>query len=316
MNARVAILTVASAVLFCASHLQAQQSEQLNASIIPASAIPDGGISDANSATAPTLAIYGEPSPADSAAPPDPQGGGAPPATPSDNDDKWHLSVSPYLYFPGVHGTVGAFGRDVGFKASAGDLLSHFRFGIMGLAEARRNRILTSVDLMYMRLGESNALPFPALAATSANLTANLVVLTPKVGFRLIDQPKIKADFLTGIRYWYFGENLNFSPPILFSGLNFSKSQSWVDPLVGGRITGTLAPKVVATIAGDVGGWGTGSQLEYQVFGALGYKLKPNMTLQAGYRYMYFDYQSGGRAGAIVDTALSGVIFGATINLK
>jgi hypothetical protein len=244
----------------------------------------------------------------------DQSGSGTAAASGTGNDDQWHFSVSPYLYFPGIHGTVGALGRDVGFKASAADLLSHFRFGVMGIGEARRNRFLTSIDLMYMRLGENQALPFPNLLATTANLTANLVILTPKVGFRLINGEKIKADFLTGFRYWYFGENLNFTPSRL--GLNFSKSQNWVDPLVGGRIEGALAPKVITTIAGDVGGWGTGSQLEYQIAGLLGYKLKPSMTLQGGYRYLYFDYQKSGPANAIVRTAMSGVIFGVTLNLK
>ncbi|HLW88968.1 MAG TPA: hypothetical protein VKR57_10785 [Terriglobales bacterium] len=242
------------------------------------------------------------------------QSGGPPTASSTAQDDQWHFALSPYLYFPGAHGTVGALGRDVGFKASAGDLLSHFRFGVMGIGEARRNRFLTSIDLMYMRLGDNTALPFPNLLATTANFTANIVVLTPKVGFRLVNGERIKADFLTGFRYWYFGENLNFSPSRL--GLNFSKSQNWVDPLVGGRIEAALAPKVVTTIAGDVGGWGTGSQLEYQIVGLLGYKLNPKMTLQAGYRYLYFDYQKGGPADAIVKTALSGVIFGVTLNLK
>jgi hypothetical protein len=245
---------------------------------------------------------------------PDQSGSGTASAGATGNDDQWHFSLSPYLWFAGTHGTVGAFGRDVGFKASAADMLSHFRLGVMGIGEARRNRLLASIDFMYMRLGDNQALPFPNLPATTANVTANIVILTPKIGFRLINQPKIKADFLTGFRYWYFGENLNFTPSRL--GLNFSKSQNWVDPLVGGRIEGALAPKVVATIAGDVGGWGTGSQIEYQIAGVLGYKLKPSMTLQAGYRYLYFDYEKGGQANAVVKTALSGIILGVTLNLK
>jgi hypothetical protein len=306
MKIRISIVTFACAVLACASILHAQQAQPLNVSLTTDTS------SVYASTAASTSAASGEASPADPGPAPAPQAGTAP-AAPA-NDDQWHLSVSPYLWFPGVHGTVGAFGRDVGFKASATDLLSHFRFGIMGIAEARRNRLLTSLDLMYMRLGEDNALPFPGLGATSANLTANLFILTPKVGLRLINQEKLKADFLTGIRYWHFGENLNFSPSAL--GLNFSKSQNWVDPLVGGRMEGALSPKAVMTIAGDVGGWGTGSQLEYQVAGLLGYKIKPAMTLQAGYRYMYFDYQKSGGASAIVKTAMSGIILGVTLNLK
>jgi hypothetical protein len=271
-------------------------------------AIPDAGVSDTNSAAATTPASPSE-------IPPTGQSGsGTDSAGGTGNDGQWHFFVSPYLYFPGIHGTVGAFGRDTAFKASAGDLLSNFRFGVMGVGEARRNRFLTNLDLMYMRLGENKAIPFPNLMANTANFTANLFILAPKVGFRLIDEQKFKASFLTGFRYWYFGENLKFTPSRF--GLNFSKSQSWVDPLVGGRIEAALAPKVVTIIAGDVGGWGTGSQLEYQVVGLLGYKLKPKISLQGGYRYLYFDYENGGRANTIVKTAMSGVIFGATLNIK
>jgi hypothetical protein len=185
----------------------------------------------------------------------------------------------------------------------------------MGTVEARRNRLLVPIDLMWIRLEDTKASPFPpGLLATSAIIKATEFILTPKVGVRLINGKKLTADVLAGIRYWHFGENLQFSPSIL--GLNFSKSQDWVDPVVGGRISAALSQKTAFTVAGDVGGWGTGSQLEYQVVGLLGYKLKPTMTLEGGYRYLYVDYSKGGQAGAFVTAATSGIIFGVTMNLK
>src|SRR5437899_9173067 len=63
------------------------------------------------------------------------------------DDSGWHLAVSPYLWFAGTHGTVGALGRNASVHASPGDLLSHFDFGLMGAAEARRNRFLLNGDL-------------------------------------------------------------------------------------------------------------------------------------------------------------------------
>jgi len=104
---------------------------------------------------------------------------------------------------------------------------------------------------------------------------------------------------------------LSFTPSTL--GLNFKKSQNWVDPLVGGRITMPLSPKAEVTIAGDVGGWGTQAQLDYQVVGVLGYRIKPAMMLQAGFRYLDVNYRSG---GTILDFAMSGAFLGVTINLK
>jgi hypothetical protein len=226
----------------------------------------------------------------------------------------WHFAVSPYLWFPGVHGTIGALGRDVSVHATPGDLLSNFRFGLMGAFEARYKRIVLPLDLMWIRLEDDKALPFPNLMATKAKLTGSELLLTPKIGYRLLDEKRIKIDALTGFRYWHFSENLKFVPSNL--NLNFSGSQNLVDPLVGGRVQLGLTPKIVANVLGDVGGWGTGSQLEYQVAGVLGYKIKPKWTLQAGYRYLSIDYRNSNHGGTVIYLITNGVIFGATLDLK
>lgn len=308
MKIKNAILAAASFGVIGASFLHAQQREQLTASLITGS-----GVAYSNSKPEPDAVISGEPDAADPApipVPPQYEG----PIARTSQDDEWHVAVSPYLWFPGVHGTIGALGRDADFKASAADLLSNFRFGLMGTVEATRNRLLIPIDMMWIRLEDDKALPFPNLGATSANLKASEFILTPQIGFRLLNGKKMTADFLTGIRYWHFGEDLSFNPSVL--GLNFSKSQDWVDPIVGGRIQLALSRKIVLTAAGDVGGWGTGSQLEYQVVGLLGYKLNPVTTLQAGYRYLYVDYAKGGSNDAFIQATTAGVIFGVTITLK
>jgi hypothetical protein len=224
----------------------------------------------------------------------------------------WHFDVSPYLWFPGVHGTIGALGRDVSVHASPGDLLSHFRFGLMAYVEPRYKRIVMPLDLVWVRLGDDKALPFPNLMVNKAKLTGSEFILTPKVGYRLVDSRIVKIDALTGFRYWHFSENLKLVPSNL--NLNFSDSQNWVDPLVGGRILANLSPKISVSIGGDVGGWNTGSVLDYQIGGSLGYRIKPAVVLQAGYRYLAVDYRNGGTT--IINTVTSGVLFGATFTLK
>jgi hypothetical protein len=234
------------------------------------------------------------------------------PASPSPDetqivDDEWHFGFSPYLWFPGMHGAVGALGRSVGVHASATDLLSNFRFGLMGTVEARRKHILIPVDMDWVRLGDDKAIPFPGTFATSADFKGSEFILTPKVGYRVVDRERIKADALAGFRYWHWGQSIEFSPSQL--GLQFSGAQNWVDPIVGGRLEAPLMQKTRVTIFGDVGGWGTGSQLEYQVGGLLGYDLKKAWRMQAGYRYMDVDYTSG---GTLIDVAMSGIVVGVT----
>jgi hypothetical protein len=223
----------------------------------------------------------------------------------------WHFAVSPYLWFPGVHGTIGALGRDTSVHVTPGDLLSNVRFGLMGLVDTRYKRIVVPLDIVWVRLEDDKALPFPNLPVTTANLKGSEFILTPKVGYRLVDSQIVKIDALTGFRYWHFSESLRFTPSRL--GLNFSRSQNWVDPLVGGRILANISPKISVSIGGDVGGWNTGSVLDYQIAGVLGYRIKPAVVLQAGYRYLDVNYRNG---GTIIDIATSGALIGATITLK
>jgi hypothetical protein len=69
----------------------------------------------------------------------------------------------------------------------------------------------------------------------------------------------------------------------------------------------------VTIIFGDVGGWATGSQLDYQFGGILGYRVKLNLTMQAGYRYLFVNYRN---SGATIQMVTSGVLVGLTVNLK
>lgn len=232
----------------------------------------------------------------------------AAPTSTASSDSDWHLIVAPYLWIPWVYGTIGANGNDARFYATPGELFSHFRFGLLGVVQPSYKRLLLPLDIIWLRLGDDRALPRTP-NGTVVNVKADVFVLTPKVGYRVIDSEMIKIDALVGFRYWHLGQNVSFTT----NSLNFSGSQNWVDPLVGGRITGILSPKIEVTIGGDVGGWGVGSQLDYQVFGILGYRIKPALALQAGYRYLDLRYTNGTRVFA---PAMSGPFFGVTINLK
>jgi hypothetical protein len=226
--------------------------------------------------------------------------------------DDWYEVVNIYLWFPGMHGTVGAGGKLTSVHASATDLLSNFRFGLMGEVDFHHKRFIAPVDLMWVRLGDDTALPVNELGATSADAKMGELIFTPKIGYQLIHREMFEVDALTGFRYWHLSQDVQFNPSGL--GLNFSASQNWVDPLVGGRIVTALSPKMNVTIAGDVGGWNVGSQLDYQIAGILGYKIKPSWTLLAGYRYLDVNFRGG--QGAVFDVAMSGILFGVSINFK
>lgn len=117
--------------------------------------------------------------------------------------------------------------------ASPGDLLSHVDFGLMGAAEASYRRFVLNGDMLWIRLSDSHALPFPGLGATSADVRVGQFLWTSKLGYR-VHHEKMKADANVGVRYWHIGQKLNFNPSLL--GSNFNGSQDWADIVVGGHV--------------------------------------------------------------------------------
>jgi hypothetical protein len=218
------------------------------------------------------------------------------------------VSVSPYLWLPGLHGTIGALGQDASVHASFSDIFSNFSFGLMGALDPRYNRIVMPLDFMWIKLSNDKATPFGILA-TSVKIKVNLDLLTQKIGYRVIDAGEFKVDALAGFRYWHLGNTLNVqSSP---NNTKFYGSADWVDAVGGARIQAILSPKVVLTIAGDAGGGGANS--DYQVVGLIGWKLK-RVILQAGWRYLSVNYRPSG--GTLFDVTISGLVLGATIPLK
>jgi hypothetical protein len=139
---------------------------------------------------------------------------------------------------------------------------------------------------------------------------AGQFILTPKVGYKVIDKPKLKADLTAGVRYWHLGERYHFNP-VLYNG--FTTSQAWADALGGLRIEMPLSPKASITVLGD-GGKG-GAREDYQIAGLLSYKIKKSLTLFGGWRYLDVDYQPSNNL-VLYNMTVSGVGLGAVFSFK
>lgn len=86
-----------------------------------------------------------------------------------------------------------------------------------------------------------------------------------------------------------------------------SGTQTWVDPVVGLRLRAALSRAAYLTAKADIGGFGLGSELSWQLFGGLRLNLSPRVFTVIGYRHLDVDYR---REGVIFDVALSGFVGG------
>jgi len=230
-------------------------------------------------------------------------------STVTDPANGWHFSVTPYLWFAGMHGTLGAKGHDVSVHAGFSDIFSYLNIGLMGAIEPRYKKFGAPVDFLWMKLSDDKGLPFER-GPTSIKAKVTQTLLAPKVSYRLIDGEMVKVDGNFGIRYFHLGTTVTLEPASRLP--SFYQSANWVDYTGGARIVATVSPRILVTALGDVGAGG--ADLDYQVAGALGYKLKPSIVLQTGWRYLDVNYRP--KSTFVYDTATTGLIVGATFYLK
>jgi hypothetical protein len=227
------------------------------------------------------------------------------------SDPGWHASITPYIWFSGLHGTVGVLDHEASVHASFGDIFNYLNIGLMGQFEVRHDRVVMPVDFLWMKLSDNKALPIDE-EAESAKAKMTETILTPKIGYRFVDKKRLKMDAVLGFRYWHLTNSVTLQPEV--EGGRFSHTADWVDGVGGARIEASLTPKVSLIVAGDAGGGSARS--DYQVAGLLGYKISRRWVLLGGYRYLSVNYRPAGEDRFIYDVTMPGLILGATFNIK
>jgi hypothetical protein len=225
------------------------------------------------------------------------------------SDKQWHYYGTMYLWVPSMHGTVGLRGYDTNVHVTTGDIFSNFRGGFLGVFTPTYNRFSAPVDVLWMRLRANKPVPSEAFPGYSVQATLNESIITPKVNYLAVNNPKLKVYGTAGARIWHIGNTLNLVPAL--NGASPYKGVTWTDFVLGARFNVPLGTKASVDILGD-GGEG-GATLDYQVAGIVNLQLKPKLTGQVGWRYLTEHY---GNNGNVLNTTTQGVVFGATYKFK
>ncbi len=85
------------------------------------------------------------------------------------------------------------------------------------------------------------------------------------------------------------------------------QSRWWIDPLVGLRGQVNFTRWLFAAAQADAGGFGAGSQITWNTQATLGVNFSRNIGFEAGYRYMYIDYD---KDNFLYDVNMPGVFAG------
>jgi hypothetical protein len=152
----------------------------------------------------------------------------------------------------------------------------------------------------------------------------NMLMLTGSGFYRLAtwalsdrpgkEVPSVAVDALVGVRYTYLDVNLDidFFP-------DRKGDQGWVDPLIGVRSLWHLSKRWDLSLAGDVGGFGVGSDFTWHADGLIGYRFdlfgEENAQVFGGYRALSQDYDTGSGFDKFEwDVIMHGPILGLSIS--
>jgi len=223
-------------------------------------------------------------------------------------DSGWSFALSPYAWTPGLTSSVETAWGTVEVDKSIGDVLSDLDLAFMGAFEARNGRWSLIADLFYANISQSRTTPL-GLLFSRAEFETEAKLLSGYAGYRVFEGSQVAVDLMAGFRVNSIDLDISLAPGLL-AGQRFGTSETWVDPLIGGRARFDITDGWFATVLADVGGFRVGSDLTWQIFGSLGYQFDERWSVQGGWRYVAIEKTINGRD---VEIDLNGPLLGLTV---
>lgn len=225
-------------------------------------------------------------------------------------DSLWNLNLTVYGWATAIDGTISAGGRSADVDISFEDVAKHLDMAFMATAELRYKRWGFMGDLIYARLHDDIAPP-AGIVFSSTHEVFKETIGTFALSYRVVDAKPAYLDLFAGARVYSFYSEIVLRPN-LPGGQGFAASgtTTWADPIIGVRGRYYVSRAIFLNGYGDVGGFGAGSELSWQVLGTVGIQAARWCDVQVGYRALGFEYQ-GARGTQEITT--HGPIFGATI---
>jgi hypothetical protein len=225
------------------------------------------------------------------------------PAFSADEEMGWKHEVVVYGYGTSIEGDVGIRNISVPVDVGFDDILDNLKFGAMGYYEARKDDQWSLIfDVAYLSLYSKGTPVNNNIITVNTKAELSQTVVEAMVAYKVLDHEDpdafyrdVQVDVIGGARYNQLDLSLGVEAGPLGAGSR-SKKVDWVDPIIGLRTRFKPSDNVNVSLYGDVGGFGVGSDLTWQVVARVGYQFDNNLELSAGYRVLYMDYEEGSGA--------------------
>ncbi len=191
--------------------------------------------------------------------------------------DDWQFGIEVYFWGSSVGGKS-ASGSDIDIQLD--DILDSLEFAFMGVAGVRKGKWSLAVDVMFLN-AENSADIAPGV---NANVELTNWIITPLVGYNLVDTGKSRLDIGGGARFLHMKADLRVDA---LDARAEDSGSNW-DAVIGARGAVDLGKKWHLLGYLDMG---TGeSDLTWQAMAGIGYKFFKWLHVNAVYRYLAWDF--------------------------
>jgi hypothetical protein len=216
---------------------------------------------------------------------------------------EWKHEVAPYLWGAALDGTTGIGNVTADVDVSFGDILDNLEMAFMGVYRASRDRFSITTDFVYMGLGATERGPGGRL---EADIDVDQLALEVNAGYEVVE----RLTLFGGLRYNDLSTEVRARGP-LGNVVGAEGDESWVDPLVGAHYSIPITDVWSATLRGDIGGFGVGSDFAWQGVASFRWQITPRVGTALAYRYMAMDYEDDAPRGRFkYDMTISGPALG------
>lgn len=213
--------------------------------------------------------------------------------------DAWRFEVTPYLWAPGIKGTVGL---DSGPTKSAdfttSNVLGDLKSGGMISAEAHKGSWGVMGDLVSATLQKTSSSPVVTSygpANIADKITLQQTVLTGAATYTVVNGKDTYVDAMLGVRAIYATVTANLSIVGTSDKTTISKTTSTVDPIIGAKGRYRIADSTwYVPFYGDIGSGGGTTNLTWQAMAGVGKTFGSLIDASLTYRALYYDMKNGG----------------------
>lgn len=209
---------------------------------------------------------------------------GARGASEAPSPDAWRFEITPYLWAASLDGSIGFRSLpEAEVDATFDDLLENVDFAAATFFTARKGRWSILSDVSYVGLDVEETVGGSTIEIDSATYWATLAG-----GYALETNPGIGLDLFAGLRYYAVDNDARSTGGVVGER---SDTEAWIDPLVGFVYSNQITSGFAFHFAGDVGGFGVGSDVTWEAIPSLSLRITEALALRLAYRWMDVDFE-------------------------